>query len=275
MPYPWNIIWDLFLTVAPYLSVALFTIVCLIVYKLSKQRKLLKFFGADNISRRIIVYLSSLLIPRGNAYGFDGQQRSYQGITVPIEEFSYSTPITKEFSLDPFDSVIPFIRNPLKKKYAFFRNTQIDVNASPMKEMDIDFSSCSIITIGSQGYNIVSNYCTSHNLSQIVISNNGTEIQIVKGKYKGELISPPSARHDIAILEKLIDKSRKCTTIFVCAGLSTIGTMGSIQYLIDHWQELYKKYKKDEFALILQFGPIGEMSQEELLRGNIVRQLPE
>jgi len=97
----------------------------------------------------------------------------------------------------------------------------------------------------------------------------------MKGKDKGEVIRPASNQHDIAILERLIDHTRNNTTIIIGAGLGVIGTMGAIQYLIDHWQELDKTYRNREFALVLQFGPVGKRSFEDVLKGTVVRRIPE
>lgn len=271
----WNMIWDIILVIAPYVIGGIISLIGLVLYIFSKQRRLLKFIGVDNNQRRIIVYLSSLLIPRGSALGFDGKPRSYQGITIPIEELSISYPLTKSLAIDIFENVPPFIRNPLKDRFALFRRISIDTNASPMNEKDIDFCTGSIITVGSQGYNIVTNYCVSRNLCQMQITQNGTVIEIIKGRYKGEILRPPSTQHDIAILEKLVDESHQNTTIIIGAGLGVVGTMGAIQYLINHWEDLYKTYEDRGFSLALQFGPIGSQPMEDLLKGSVIRRLPE
>lgn len=266
---------DILLAIAPYVVTVLVTFAGFVIFGLSKQRKLLRLLGVDNNSRRVIVYLSSLLIPRDCAVGFDGLTRSYQGITIPIEELSISASLSKALTIDAFENIPPIIRNPLRERNAFFRPSTVDVNASPMKESDIDFRTRSIIAVGSQGYNVVTNYCTSRNLCQLQIANNGSEIHIVKGKHQGEIIRRASNQHDIAILEKVVDQTQNGTTIIIGAGLGVIGTMGAIQYLMDHWQELDKAYAKREFALVLQFGPVGTQPLQEVLKGNVVRRMPE
>jgi len=266
---------DIVLTIAPYLIGVLVAFVGLVVFGLSKQRKLMRFLGVDKTARRIIVYLSSLLVPRGCAIGFDGLPRSYQGITIPIEELSVSAPLSKALKIDPFENIPPIIRKPLQEKSAVFRALAVDVNASPMKESDIDFSTRSIITVGSQGYNVVTYYCVTRNLSQLQIVQNGSAIQIMKGKHQGETIRPASPQHDIAILERIVERTQSGTTIIVAAGLGVIGTMGAVQYVIDHWHELDKTYGENEFALVLQFGPVGTQPLQQVLKGNVIRRLPE
>jgi len=268
-------IWDIALSIAPYVIGFLVPLVGLITYRLSRQRRLFSFLGADKTARQATVYLSSLFIPPGCAVGFDGLRRSYQGITIPTEELSISARLSKALTVDAFEYIPPIVRKSLREKYAFFRPLTVSINASPMQESEIDFSTRSIITAGSQGYNVVTNYCVSGNLAQLQISHNGTAIQVMKGKDKGEVIQPATEQHDIAILERLSDHTRNDTTIIIGAGLGVIGTMGAIQYLIDHWQELHKTYRNRDFALVLQFGPVGKSRFEDILKGTVVRRIPE
>jgi hypothetical protein len=266
---------DIALTLAPYVATFIITFLGFIIFRYSKQRKLLEFLGADKDNRQTIVYLSSLLIPRGCAVGFDGLPRTYQGLTIPSEELRISARLSKALIIDPFEYIPPVLRKALQEKFAFFRPLTVMIAASPMQEQDIDFSS-SIITVGSQGYNIVTDYFVSHNLCQLQISHNGTAIQINKGKDKGEVIRPVSNQHDIAILERLIvHAGNNKATVIVGAGLGVLGTMGAIQYLIDHWQELYKTPNNEEFGLVLQFGPVDGRSFEDLLRGTVIRHIPD
>ena len=233
------------------------------------------FLVSKKNSRQVVIYLSSLLIPPGNAIGFDGLPRSYQGIAIPTGELNIGSRLAKELTIDAFEYIPPIIRKSLQEKYAFFRPLTIRIEASPMKNGDIDFSTRSIITTGSQGYNIVTNYCISQNLTQMCIAQNGTVIEIIKGKDKGEVIRRASNHHDIAILEKVIEHTRNDTVIIIAAGLGVLGTMGAVQYLIDHCQELYKTYGKREFALAIQFTAANRNSLNDALQGSVIRRVPE
>lgn len=263
----WQYAWDIVLAIAPYLVGLLASLLGLAVYALSIQRKLMRLLGIDNRQRRVIIYLSSLFIPRGCAIDFHGNARSYEGITVPIEEFSASAAIPRILRIDPFENIPSIIRNQLKQRSHYFKAIQFDINASPMRVSDIDFRTKAILTLGSHGYNIVTDYCVTNNLSHLRIINNGTAIQVAKGKNAGEVIRPASNKYDIATLEKLIDETRDDTSIIIAAGLGVIGTMGAINYLLDHWKDLNKAYDDREFALVLQFGPVNSMSFEDFNEG--------
>ena len=41
------------------------------------------------------------------------------------------------------------------------------------------------------------------------------------------------------------------------------------------WQELDKVYRNREFALVLQFGPVDKLSFEYVLKGTVIRRIPE
>lgn len=266
---------DIILAIAPFIIGLLVPLVGKFVIVFSKQSKLIELLGVDEESRRVVVYLSSLFVPKGAAIDFQGQPRSYQGITVPIEEFSASAALPKAFDFDPFENIPPILRERFESKWSFFQPVSIDVNASPMQEADIDFGTRSIIALGSHGYNHVVYYCIHHGLSTLHITQNGTAIEIAKGKHKGEIITPASPSHDIAKLEKVVDDSRANTSILIAAGLGVIGTMGAVNYLIDHWHELHHSYGDKPFALVLQFGPAGQLSFEDLMKGSVIRRLPD
>ena len=266
---------DIALTLLPYLIGFLFALISYIFFVLRKQWKLIQFFGADKSARRVNIYLSSLLVPRGCASGFDGLPRSYQGIAIPTEELHLSTPLAKTLMVDPFENIPPVFSKYIQEKIPIFEPLKVKINASPMSEREIDFSTRSLIAVGSQGYNVVTHYFVNRNLTQLKISNNGTAIEIMKGKDKGEVIRPASNQHDIAVLERLVDPTNNNTKILICAGLGVIGTMGAIQYLIDHWQELDKTYHLDDFAIVLQFGPTDKRSLEDILKGTVIRRIPE
>jgi hypothetical protein len=267
---------DILLEFSSIIIVFLLTVAGFIFFAFSKQRKLRRFFGIKKESQDIDVYLSSLFIPQYTSTGFDGRPRSYQGPAIPIGELGIIASLASALKLSGFDNIPAFIRDMLAKVNKNFQPLNINPKASPLKETEINFRSGStIITVGSQGYNIVTNYCVDNNLSQMQIVENGTAIQIMKGKRQGEIVRPVSDKHDIAILEKLTERTRDNTTIFIAAGLGVLGTMGTIQYLVDKWEKLASEYP-DDFAFILQFGPIDRFSFEECLHeGERIRQIPD
>jgi hypothetical protein len=267
-------IWDVLLQASPYILTVIVTLIGLIVFRFSRLGKLARLLGIDRRARRVVLYLSSLLVPRGSAVDFRGQARSYQGITIPSEEFAAGVALSKLLPTDPFENLPPIVRRPLGERYPFFKPIQIDVNASPMRDIDIDFSTRSIIALGGPGYNIVSDYCSRNNLCQLAFTANGTQIAILQGKGRGETITPPSPQYDIAMLEKVVDSSRDNSTIVLAAGLGVTGTMGAANYLLKNWHKLEREHGKKQFALVLQFGPFDKLPLAEALRGTVVRSLP-
>jgi len=112
---------DIALTVAPYVIGFLLALVGFIVYSLSKQKKIFDFLCIDKKSKQVVIYLSSLLVPPGNAIGFDGLPRSYQGIAIPTGELNISSRLSKELTIDAFEYIPPVVRKYLQEKHDFFR----------------------------------------------------------------------------------------------------------------------------------------------------------
>lgn len=55
------------------------------------------------------------------------------------------------------------------------------------------------------------------------------------------------------VVQRIIEKENN-RFIFYCAGLSEFSTAGSVYYLINHWHQLYKKYKDNyNFLIVMRF----------------------
>lgn len=64
---------------------------------------------------------------------------------------------------------------------------------------------------------------------------------------------PPFTDARYGFVEKVIDK-KNSRSIFYCAGLSELGTVGAAHFLANEWKSLYKKYKgKSPFLVLLRF----------------------
>jgi hypothetical protein len=148
---------EIALAVAPYVIGFLFALISYIIFSFSKQKKLLKFLTPDKTSKRIVIYLSSLFVPSGGSTGFDGLPRSYQGISIPIGELNVGFRLAQALTIDAFEYIPLVIRKSLQEKFTIFRPLMARIDASPMQNNGIDFSTRSIIAVGSQGYNFVTN----------------------------------------------------------------------------------------------------------------------
>lgn len=61
-----------------------------------------------------------------------------------------------------------------------------------------------------------------------------------------------SPQVDYGLILKLDNNLYKNNSLIVCAGLGEFGTSGASYYLSRHWEDLYKKYKKKPFGVIVK-----------------------
>ena len=52
-----------------------------------RRRTLWHFFNLSKNNKVLAAYLSSLIVQRGHARNYRGEARSYEGVTIPGEEF--------------------------------------------------------------------------------------------------------------------------------------------------------------------------------------------
>jgi hypothetical protein len=61
-----------------------------------------------------------------------------------------------------------------------------------------------------------------------------------------------AGRKDYGILLRMKNPYHKDHLLFVCAGFGEWGTTGAAYHLLTRWKQIYKKYKRDEFCLIIE-----------------------
>ena len=166
--------------------------------------------------------------------------RSFQGYTVTYGEYMVSNELKNIF----YYPIPSLSEQPGILKKLLVADIQINISPSPFKIEDIDLSA-SIVTVGSPGYNIVSKYVEEKIKSQAKFDMQNNAMKINNSS------SDKDTSH--GFLERIIDLDNK-RSFFYAAGLSEIGTLGSLLYLSTHWEILYREYGKDKpFSIMLGF----------------------
>ena len=245
-------------------------VIVLIVYTFSTRRKLFRFFGLRKDKQKLVVYLSTLLIEPGGSKDFRRIPRSYFGAATPNYELTVISTLTALFYHPSLRNLPQFLLSWLARRHWAFGIITPTFAASPL-EQNWDFEN--FILVGSSGYNSVTDYYEQRGKTYLRIIDNGKAIQISRGEYKGEEIRPPNLKDfDLAILEKTFDNDHD-TTVFIAAGLGINGTRGAIEYLVENWELLLKKYKEKEFALCIRFPSI-LADPYGFSKPSVIRQLP-
>ena len=211
-------------------------LICWGLYLIFRRRKVKKFFKIKD--RRVTIYLSNIRVRSGGAIGVDGQERSYAGSTVSFGE-SYQA--SQFFSI--FNYPIPSIQNkPGILKHLVVADIKLQILLSPVDTADICNNS-TIISLGSPGYNIVSEWIQNNFDSKASFIDDN-------GKIKIDGI-PPISDTKKCFIERIYDENND-RFIFYSAGLSEIGTEGATYYLASHWNQLYQEYSdKSNFCILL------------------------
>jgi len=250
-----------------------------------RRRALWHFFNLSKNNNMLVAYLSSIIVEKGNAKNYRGEARSYQGVTIPGEEFQIIQWVNDLFSY-PEDRLVPRPILAWLERIGWYVAPILVYSQSPLREKEVEENRAkTMICVGSDAYNAATAYFTRKGMTWLNLSADSPDpqtwsVHVLKGKRKGEAIPVFELRKglraveiDLAILERINDRERGVTA-FLAYGWGVNGTRGAIRYLIEHWQELYGKYGTGEFALCLRFPTITEDPQGYLAKPVILLELP-
>ena len=251
-----------------------------------RRRALWHFFNLSKNNKMLVAYLSSLIVQRGHAKNYRGEVRSYEGITIPGEEFQIIQWVNDLFSY-PEDRLVPRPVLAWLERIGWYVAPILVYSQSPLQEKEVEESEArTMICVGSEGYNAATAYFTGKAVTWLNLSADSPDprtwsVRVLKGRRKGETISVFELREglrpvemDLAILERINDRERGVIA-FLAHGWGVNGTRGAVRYLVEHWQELHAKHGTGEFALCLQFPTVAEDPQGYLAKPRILLELPE
>lgn len=225
--------------IAEFIFLAILIIFGLLIYYFTKRRKLLKFFGI-NKWKKLIIYVANLRVQPGGANDYHNIPRSYQGTAIPYGEMLASNHIKHGFSfLIPALSDSPGILSKLGVS-----DIKIEITPSPVFGIPIEHS-CSVISLGSPAYNLVSSLIETNYNSRLRFDPNGLFITVAG--------QSPITVGDIGIIERVVDNPEK-RNFFYVAGLSEFATSRAGFFLIDQWKRLFDLYGSDKsFIVVVRF----------------------
>ena len=220
-----------------YIAVAIAFIVGMPIYRITRRRRLLRFFGCSG-NRKIRLYLSNLDIALGGARDPSGQVRAFHGSAAPGHELPFIPALYRLFLVP-----VPGLSDqPGWWRSLAMRDVEIDVSPSPRSAQDID-DSATLITVGSVGYNTVSAEVERNFKPSVKLSPDGVVTSPDKVRYEGI---------DYAVLAKCRHPSRD-QWAFYAAGPTRIGTTSAFQYLIKNWPALRKEFgDRTPFSVIIR-----------------------
>ena len=244
-----NIISTILITLLAWLLPLLFLlpVICL------KRLRFFLFFGITKQHNKIKAYFSSVYVFPGGSADFNGIARSFFGPATPSGELGIMQSVSDLFKEPLLDGLPKAIQEWLGKRIWLLSNISPSFGGSPAIRTEIENSN--IITIGSQYYNIVTDYYTetcNPILKMVINQNNQAIITVARGKRRNDIFAPrPQLDDDLAIIEKIIDKTTG-NTIFITAGLGVFGTISAVHYLCNNWKKLHGAFGNKPFAVCIR-----------------------
>jgi hypothetical protein len=219
------------------LSLIVVGLVSLIVFVATRRRRLRSFFGLRRTGR-LLVYVSNLGLEPFSSRGVDGALRSYSGGALPEYE-TYLVAAIQRF----FDSVTPSIRQrggPLR--LLRWVDSNIEIVPSP-PSTDMLRSDGSLLAIGSPAYNAASQAIDDDPRTLARFARDNAAVQAKDG--------PLFSDQDVAFVQRTSVADGR--TAFYVAGTSILGTTAATVYLLDHWRELRRRYRRNRpFCVVLR-----------------------
>lgn len=242
-----------------------------------KMYRLKKFFGNSVLTGRFAIVYGTFqdLRPRFDPEGkpslrFQKQfrDRGFIGVSGPTENIVGDCEIRAS--------------GYLSQKIGRERDQIIQILSDGKAYDDLNYT---FISLGSPSSNDISGFImreTANQFYNFYQDEFRTFIEAVTDNKRYFGFQPPTPK-DCAVLMRIRNDRFPEQFLFVCAGLGEWGTSGSSWFLATHWENLYKEFKNDDFALILEVDLGSDTSTKRIasLRGrskgdnvNILRDIP-
>lgn len=224
-----------------------------IILFITERQQLLRFLGITNKLPRLRVYLSRMEIKPGGTVGFEPLTYGYAGPSISKIEYEGALLVRNLVSSRPLAILPKRIRGWLSQQYVTLITIDPTIDVSPQTMDEVSFDN--LVLLGSNVYNLVSKHYLEHPSCNFYFVKNEQGERVIKireGGLKDVQIPGRSSGRELAIVQRINDMEHG-NTVFICAGLGSSATYGSVRYLVENWKELQRKYKQNEFAICLAF----------------------
>lgn len=211
-----------------------------------KMYRLKKFFGKSVLTSRFAIVYGTLQDPRPRV--------DSTGKSVPRFQKQFRDGRVIEIS-GPFENIVGDCEIRASGYLAQIIGRERDHIIQILSDVKAyDDLNCTFLSLGSPSSNDISGFIMRETANQFYNFNQDefqTFIGTVKDKKRYYGFQPPTPR-DCAVLMRIRNERFPEQFLFVCAGLGEWGTSGASWFLATHWENLYKEFKNDDFALILE-----------------------
>lgn len=251
------------------------------------RRDILQFFGVTRSNPNICVYVSNLNIQPGGTFGIKDVKKGYVGSAITKLEYDGALLIQHELKAKPLALLPRTLQDWLGQKNLELRTIDVPIKISLSKldfdknERDLIFKD-NLIILGTGIYNSLSDYYLNKyfpdNYEENIYDSYfydeqiNNEPRVIKIRDK-EVTEPATLEGrakgtESAFIQRFHHRfhhENREINVFICAGLSSSATFGSVRYLVENWRKLQEKYDKKDLRIGLLFRnqvPDGELVKQ-------------
>lgn len=245
---------------ANLITASFFTILGVVAFiwiSVIQRRQLFRFFGISRSALDLRVYLSQLQVQPGGTKGIEPVTHGYQGPAIVKLDYDAGLLLMDLFQPRALALIPDVLRDLLSAIFVTLAEVEAGIAITPTLA---DFSAehdlaQNLVTCGSSIYNSVSAYYLKQERAFYTFTKNAEGVRVLHARDPNaphlELMGRDTG-HELACIQRLKDPDF-ATTVFICAGLGSGATYGSVDYLVRNWRQLWRRYGDTEFGLCLSF----------------------
>jgi hypothetical protein len=223
----------------------------------SQRRRLFRFFGVNRRVLGVRIYLSQLQVQPGGTKGTEPVSQGFTGPAIVKMEYDAGLLLVNLFRPRALALVPDLLRELLSAISVTLADVDVDVEIAPTLDTfsrDLHVAQ-NLITCGGAIYNAISHYYLNQDRSFYFFATNADGERVIKVRDNSATGLEGQGRasgHELACIQRLKDPEFG-TTVFICAGLGSGATYGSVDYLVSNWRRLLHRYGDKEFGICLAF----------------------
>ncbi|HEY7781836.1 MAG TPA: hypothetical protein VIC85_16715 [Ktedonobacterales bacterium] len=223
----------------------------------TQRRRLFRFFGVGRGTLDVRMYLSRLQIQPGGASGTEPITNGYVGPAIVKMDYDAGLLLVELFQPRALALIPDVLRDLLSTLFISLAEVDAHIEVAPTPE---DFAedrhlTQPLVACGGAIYNVISSHYLNQERSFYYFAKNAAGHRVMRARdpQAPDLEALGRSRgHELACIQRLREPTSD-SIVFVCAGLGSGATYGSVEYLVRNWRRLWHRYGDAEFGICLSF----------------------
>ena len=217
--------------------------------------------------------------PRGTS-AIEYVEKGYSGPAITKLEYDGALLIQNELKSRLLALLPTNLQDWIGQQNIELKTIDVPIKLSSLQPINDQVFNNNLIIIGSGIYNSLSHYYLneyfqnhSQHYSRYFYHEKDNQGKRVIGIYQRGINNAPiegrDQNNEPAFILRIKDLDHNNINVFICGGLGSSATYGSVRYLAKNWKRLQEKFQNKEFGIALVFPkqePDGEFVQEPIVR---------